>query len=181
SNPLKGKVSGKWSIQFTRPILRDGRFAGVIVVSVSPDIFAGFHGYLKLTPGGTVTATRDSEILARHPNGERHYGQRLTGAAFTNPEAGGAGTFVKVAHTDGIERLYGYYKLPEHRMNFVLGEPMTTVIQPYVGHRNDVLLTAAVASLMSLLLIGLVFRSQSASHAAAQALRASEARYRQFF
>jgi hypothetical protein len=28
SNPLLGKVSGKWSIQFTRPILRHGEFAG---------------------------------------------------------------------------------------------------------------------------------------------------------
>lgn len=165
SNPLKGKVSGKWSIQFTRPILRAGRFTGVIVVSVSPDIFAGFHGYLKLTPEGTVTVTRDGEILARHPNGERHYGQRLTGSAFTDPEASGAGTFVKVAQTDGVERLYGYYKLPEHRMTFVLGEPMASVIQPYVGHRNDVLLTAAGASLMSLLLIGLVFRSLRARDA----------------
>lgn len=181
SNPVKGKVSGKWSIQFTRPILRDGQFAGVIVVSVSPDIFAGFHGYLKLTPEGAVTVTRDGEILVRHPNSERYYGQRLTGTAFTQPEASGAGTFVKVAQTDGIERLYGYYKLPEHRMTFVLGEPMTTVIQPYVDHRDAVLLTALIASLMSLLLIGLVYRSQLASHAATQALRASEARYRQFF
>ena len=42
SRPLKGKVSGKWSIQITRPILKNGKFDGVLVVSVSPDQFAGF-------------------------------------------------------------------------------------------------------------------------------------------
>src|SRR5882672_3940731 len=37
SNPLKGRISGKVSIQFTRAILdRSGRFAGVLVLSVSP-------------------------------------------------------------------------------------------------------------------------------------------------
>jgi hypothetical protein len=120
SDPLKGKVSGKWSIQFTRPILRDGRFAGVIVVSVSPDLFAGYHGHLKLSPDGAATVTRDSAILARHPSGESYYGQRLTGTAFEQPTESGAGSFVKVAQTDGIERLYGYYKLPEYRMTFAM-------------------------------------------------------------
>lgn len=33
SKPLLGKISGKWSIQFTRPILRHGQFDGVLVVS----------------------------------------------------------------------------------------------------------------------------------------------------
>jgi hypothetical protein len=39
SNPLLGKVSQKWSIQFTRPIMKKARFDGVIVLSVALDLF----------------------------------------------------------------------------------------------------------------------------------------------
>jgi len=181
SSPLLGKVSGKWSIQFTRPILRRGEFAGVIVVSVNPEVFAGFHRHLKLSPDGIATVTRDGEILARQPDGEQHYGRKLTGAAFDQPSADGAGSFVRVAQTDGIERLYGYYKLPDYRLTFLLGEAMETVIRPYVAHRSDVLLTAVAASLMALILIAMIFRSQRARESALLALSSSEARYRQFF
>jgi hypothetical protein len=43
SKPVLGRVSKRWSIQFTRPIF-DGadRFAGVLVLSVSPDFFIVF-------------------------------------------------------------------------------------------------------------------------------------------
>src|SRR6266850_1664480 len=42
SNPVKGRISGKVSIQFTRPILDGkGRFAGVMVLSVSPQALTG--------------------------------------------------------------------------------------------------------------------------------------------
>ena len=36
SKPVLGRVSGQWSIQFARPILRKGRFAGVVVLSIAP-------------------------------------------------------------------------------------------------------------------------------------------------
>jgi len=181
SNPLLGKVSGKWSIQFTRPILRTGAFAGVIVVSVSPDVFAGFHRHLKLGPEGSATITRDGEILARQPEGDKHYGKKLSGSAFEQPDSEGSGTFVKWAQTDGIERLYGYYKLPEYRMNFVVGEAMKNILRPHEQHRNVVLLAANAASLMVILLSGMILRSQRAREKAMLALRSSEARYRQFF
>jgi len=51
SRPVKGKVSGKWSIQFTRPIVKNGRFSGVIVISVSPELFARFAEKLQLPAG----------------------------------------------------------------------------------------------------------------------------------
>src|SRR5690606_8854039 len=36
SDPLQGRVSGKWSIQLAQPLRKVGDFAGVLVVSVSP-------------------------------------------------------------------------------------------------------------------------------------------------
>jgi PAS domain S-box-containing protein len=181
SQPLLGKVSGKWSIQFTRPIRRQGKFAGVIVVSASPEAFSGFRDYLDLSREGIATVARDGAILARQPDGEQYFGKTLIGPAFEHPDTGGAGTYIKHAQTDGIKRLYGYYKLPEYRMIFMLGEKLETLFLPYVAHRNQVLMTASLISLMVVLLIGLVLRSLQARDAATQALWASEERYRQFF
>ena len=181
SNPVLGKVSGLWSIQFTRPIVRDGKFAGVIVVSVSPDSFAGFDASLRLSSEGVIAAVRSGAILARQPNGQQYYGKKLLGVAFENPETAGGGAYYRVAQTDGVERLYGYYKLPEYRLAFVVGEPMGKLLQPYFRHRDNVLLYASISSLMAFLLILLVGRSQAARAAAARELAASEERYRQFF
>jgi len=42
SRPLKGKVSGKWSIQLSRPVFRKAQFVGVVVISVDPNYFVKF-------------------------------------------------------------------------------------------------------------------------------------------
>src|SRR5690606_8882094 len=49
SKPVFGRVSGRWSIQFTRPLLDDaGNFTGVIVLSVSPEFFSRFYQTIDL-------------------------------------------------------------------------------------------------------------------------------------
>ncbi|MGR5437918.1 PDC sensor domain-containing protein, partial [Vibrio owensii] len=63
SDPVQGKVSKKWSIQFTRPILKAGRFAGVVVVSVSPEQFAGFANTLTVGKDGVATIIKDSGLI----------------------------------------------------------------------------------------------------------------------
>jgi hypothetical protein len=64
---LKGKISGKWSIQFTRPIFKDGQFNGVLVISVSPDMFTKFAE--KINSNATITVARENGfVLARSPD-----------------------------------------------------------------------------------------------------------------
>lgn len=158
SKPLKGKVSGKWSIQFTRPIFRDGKFDGVIVVSVSPDHFASFAEKLQSTNANVVTVVRDTgEIMSRYPSVESSIGQALTNRPFLGPEAPLAGTFRQIAAVDGKERIYGFYRLPEYGLTFVVGEEVEQILAPYVSHRTAVIgLATAVSMLATFLFIVLL-------------------------
>jgi len=53
SKPVLGRVSGKWSVQFTRGITdAEGKFAGVLVVSLDPTLFARDYADLKFEQGG---------------------------------------------------------------------------------------------------------------------------------
>ena len=56
SKPVMGRVSQKWSIQFTRKIFdRNGLFAGVAVLSVDPDYFKSFFKSIDIGKKGAIT------------------------------------------------------------------------------------------------------------------------------
>ncbi|MDK9725998.1 MAG: ATP-binding protein [Sterolibacteriaceae bacterium MAG5] len=179
SNPLKGKVSGKWSIQFTRPIRRGDEFRGVLVVSVSPDSFAAFGDKLSLGKGGILTMVKaDGAVMARAPGLEGVLGSRLTGTPYLETDAPPGGNFTRVAQIDGIERIYGYYRLPEYRLNFVVGYPMEEVLAPYHAHRRTVVGTALVICSFVLVLLLLLQRSLLARARTEASLRESQAMLR---
>lgn len=54
SKPVFGKVSGVWSIQFTRPVIDKGKFSGVIVVSVPISFFTDFYEKISIGPNGLI-------------------------------------------------------------------------------------------------------------------------------
>ena len=160
SKPLKGKVSGKWSIQFTRPVFRNGAFDGVIVLSVSPDLFAGFAGKLKLSGASVMAMVRDSgEFMARFPSAEEYFGKVLRNSPYLNRDANVTGTFTQVAATDGVERVYGYVRLPAYGMSFVVGESLVEVLADYHAHRRDVVGVALAVAAVVIVLFLLLTRS----------------------
>lgn len=56
SDPLQGRISGQWSIQFAQPLSRDGAFAGVLVVSVSPAFISEYFQKVFPNSGGDVAS-----------------------------------------------------------------------------------------------------------------------------
>jgi signal transduction histidine kinase len=162
SRPLKGKVSGKWSIQITRSIFKNGNFDGVLVVSVSPDQFAGFAEKLRLAGGSSLTVVRETgEIMARYPAIESSLGQIIKDRPFLRSDEPDSGSFKSAATTDGKIRIFGYYRLPEYGMSFILGEAESDVLAPYYSHRRTVLMGAVAVSAMALTLFFMLFRSLS--------------------
>jgi len=153
SDPVQGKVSKKWSIQFTRPILRAGQFAGVVVVSVSPEQFASFANTLAIGKEGAATIIRESgQILARVPNPTAGIEKPPRRRQFNKPGALETGSYRVVSGTDGVERIIGYRHVPEIGLYFLVGESVASVLAPYDGYRRTALVEAAASTLLLALL-----------------------------
>jgi PAS domain S-box-containing protein len=66
SEPVKGRVSRKQTVQFTRPVFVAGRFAGVIIMSVSTGYISEMLGRVTLNPGDVLSLVRhDGRVMAR--------------------------------------------------------------------------------------------------------------------
>ncbi len=160
SRPVKGKVSGKWSIQFTRPIRDANGFAGVIVVSISPDLFASFSERLRMSDDSSVTVIRrTAEVMARYPLADTSIGRVIKDADFLKSTDQVSGSFQKVSETDGRERIYGYYSLADYGMTFVVGRSIKSVQDSLVAQRWSILITAILMSLLVLVFFLAMMRS----------------------
>ncbi len=179
SKPLKGKVSGRWTIQFTRPIYDKGKFDGVIVLSVDPSHFVRFHEQLSLgTAPAVAVIADDGSIMARFPGNVEHMGKKVTGTPYQEPTAPISGHFTRVAQVDGLERIYAYFKLPEYGLNFLVGNSMDEVVAPYVEQRNFILAAAGLVSAGLGLLMLFLYQSLAARQAVAQQLMQNEERFK---
>lgn len=180
STPVKGKISGKWSLQFTRPIMRDGKFNGVLVVSVSPEQFTALAGKLNLDREGVVTVLNDGGVvMARFPYVEAALAKPIDASFIDGSSAPSTGNFQRVAAVDGVERIYGFNRLSEYHLTFVVGESLSSVMSPYNAHRNDVLIAASAISLSAVILFAFLFRALIARDNIQQKLSDREATLRQ--
>jgi len=180
SKPLLGRVSHRWTIQFTRPLKSEsGAFAGVIVLSVSPDYFSRFYKTIDLGADNSITLVKQSgEVLARSPNPELGMGKRIIGRPFqlVDPRRDN-GIYIEQSAVDGIKRLFGWRALPDRELIVIIGQSIDSLFLPYRNQRRIHLLAGAGISIL-LALIGYVFlqglRQRAASTAA---LADSEARW----
>lgn len=165
SKPLMGKVSKKQSIQFTRPIINDGKFDGVIVLSVSPETFSAFG---KSNPFGenntSVMVRKDGTVMARYPNESESIGKVLTGTPFLVENAPASGNYTRQSQIDGIERINGYFRLQEYGITFVVGQPLEDALMRYADHRRNVVLVFALINILLAALVVFRFRAQTAQN-----------------
>jgi len=132
SKPLMGKVSEKWTIQFSRRIEHDGKFLGVLVLSLSPDYL--YHTLERLTRGSqdVLLILRSSgEVLARSRDLDKAVGLKATEKrSYQDSSPGETGHFIAVAQVDQIERLYYWHHLTDYPAIVVLGLDMAQLMAP---------------------------------------------------
>ena len=151
--PVLGRVSGKWTIQFSSPIVRNDTLVGVIVLSVEPDYFASFFRSLGLDPLDLIDVVRsDGALLVRSTDDGLIYGHVISGTSYLKENAPVSGNFRRPSQIDGIERIFGYYKLGQYGLIFVVGSAVQNAFVPYEQIRE---VTLWGSSLISIMLVAL--------------------------
>jgi len=155
TEPVIGKVSGIWSIGFTRSYRnRDRSFAGVIGAPVLIDHFQNLLSKLDLGPHGSAVIRHENHALvtryppAEGPGGET--GDKKVSAEFAEIMASGvaSGMFHTTQAPDGYERTYAFRRIKGTPMIVNVGMSPQDYLDPwYQEVRNAVLLLGAFFSL----------------------------------
>jgi diguanylate cyclase (GGDEF)-like protein/PAS domain S-box-containing protein len=180
SKPVFGRVSQRWSLQFTRRLAdAQGAFAGVIVLSVAPEHFMRFSRQIDLGKHGAIALSRASgQILARSPAPATGFGETVRDMPAYSSLISNTVSFERTSQFDGISRLYAWRALPTDQLIVSVGRSMDDVLEPYFRQRT--ILTAGGAGVSVLLaLIGYIVLSNLRHRTAARAaLEESEFRWK---
>ncbi len=132
SKPIMGRVSKKWSIQFSRPIIQNGMFQGVMVLSVSPEYLYGTLSNLAQDLSDVILIVRASgEVMARNKDFEQSIGfQSLKNRPFIEAPAGARGKFQTVGSFDQVERIYHWVRLRDYPAIVILGVSLANLTSP---------------------------------------------------
>ncbi|MFT5588668.1 MAG: two-component system sensor histidine kinase BarA [Bradyrhizobium sp.] len=179
SRPVLGRVSKKWSIQMTRRIsYPDGRFKGVVVVSMDPQYFTQLYNDIDVGKYGVITLVgADGVVRVRRVGGRILMGMDVSGnQTFKTMQASPHGVFTSNSGIDGRERILAFEKLQNYPMMVAVGVDIEERLAPYYVDRNQSLLIAGLISAVILLftasiiiLVGRLIASRERAIAASQA------------
>lgn len=123
SHPVLGRVSGQWSIQFSYPVERDGRFAGVVVLSVAPDYLSGSFRELFGEGSDVALLVRDDgSYLARSHLQDKVLDRSLSPQReFVTDLRRAQGEYLEVDPLDGVLRHYAWTRLKTYPLVLSVG------------------------------------------------------------
>ncbi len=118
SKPVFGRVSGVWSIQFTRPIIEGDSFSGVVVVSIPMYFFSDFYKKINVGAHGLIALVgmdRAPRAVASKDSGTINVDELLLSesAPYFGKEALPEGLYRGVSAFDGSESLTAYRRLED--------------------------------------------------------------------
>ncbi|GFO68200.1 hypothetical protein GMLC_17790 [Geomonas limicola] len=162
SKPVKGRVSGKWSIQFTRKLQgADGTLLGVAVLSVDPGYFTRFYRSIDVGRNGVITLVGlDGVIRARSDSGATA-GSRLgksidPHSTILDLSAPPTGIFHAASFQDGVERIVSYRRLQGYPLAVAVATSEQEALQVFYSHRSVLLLFGLMVTVALVLILRLV-------------------------
>jgi signal transduction histidine kinase/CheY-like chemotaxis protein len=171
SRPTTGRLSSdRFFSVARRRSASDGRFDGLIAVSVNPAYFERFYAGLRLTAEDTVGLVRaDGVLLARNPPLPQEGIVLPAGSPFmrmvqVQPVSG---QFTAESIADGVERIYAYRRVGDYPVYVSFNTSMTLVWSEW----RAVMLPYVLACLLALgmLLAAVALAEQRTRRTAAEA------------
>lgn len=159
SQPVVGRVSNQWTLQFTRRLNHlDGSFAGVVVVSEDPDYLTnGFYNLEALGPGGMLALISDNGYLLSRRAGSQP-------ASPAGPPASAYGEMVGAKGgvfddpVDHVRRFVTHRHLSHYPVAVLVGLSEHDTLAGYQHTRTLYILMSSVITVVLLLSAGLITR-----------------------
>ena len=190
SKPLLGRISKQWSIQFSRPIRRQGQLLGVVVLSLSPEYLHKSLASLTLSADDAISIVRRSgEYLARNHDQETALGKQVNPKRpYLQANSETTGAFNTVANLDGVERYYQWQHLAEYPLTVVLGFAQKSLLAPVdreiSSYRQGAIAGLLILWLVTISLVALLIRldrQQQREREQSLALRRDQERLRAIY
>ncbi len=153
SQPVLGRVSQQWTVQFSRPLIHAGRFDGVIVLSVSPEHLSRALRAIFPDPDDVAMILRhDGSYIARSHLLEEVLGKQVPSSReFLQDPQRLSGHYEVVAPVDGIRRHYAWHRAGDYPAVLSLGLNTDKALAPVHLTLNRALLQNAVGSVLLVL------------------------------
>jgi two-component system NtrC family sensor kinase len=147
----------------------DGRFAGVVVISISPDYFRDYYNTLT-QPVVAALIRRDGLVLARYPELPQVTARLNPGGPLGTQIASGReyGTLTTVSAFDNKERIFVFRKLPRIDVYVTAGIDTADINEAWMAGmaRHLIFGAPATAAMIALCLIALArTRREAATNA----------------
>ncbi|MEW6100513.1 MAG: ATP-binding protein [Pseudomonadota bacterium] len=177
--PVYSRLGPSWTLVATRPILREGRYAGAVAALVSTEYLSRKLADLRLSEHDVVALVDgEGRFLARSTENEKAMGQRLpVDRPFLADTAASSGLFRAPGQIDGVWRTYAWQRVEGSALVTSIGLADDTVLAP-LREAMDTDRQVGVVVLVLLLGFGgtvagmsLVLARQQAQVAASQASR----------
>lgn len=168
--PVISRLTGRWELPFTRPILIDGAFAGVLMMSVSPLYFSAEMARIGAGPDDSVGAVHypDGAYIARNTRIEELLGKSVNSSRpYLQPDAPAHGVFLAVATFEPTERLFAWKRLPDMPVVAFVGLATADILRAVdrdIGRsRRDNLIGTALFIVLASLAAALAMRMERQS------------------
>lgn len=151
--PVLGRVSQQWTVQLSRALIRDGRFAGVLVISIPCDyLTSSFHDVFS-QPNDVVALRRmDGQFLARSLHPEQVLGAvNIPEVATVANAQPGDGNAVAVSPVDGVLRLYAWNTVPQFGLHVTAGVDQQAVLAPLENSIHKSIVFSTIGTLLAIL------------------------------
>lgn len=149
--PVQGRVSGKWSVQLSSPLRKQGVLNWVLVASVDAGHLSEAYRQVFPDPADVVLLiNEDGDYLTRNHAIETVLGKRVPAdREFFHATDKTHGNYFTRAPVDGVERYYSWVRVPGFPLVLSLGLGRDKVIAPL----QAALHASHVQHLVSLLLL----------------------------
>jgi len=155
SNPVLGRLTGKWSIQFARGVRHDGVFVGVVSIAISADEWMTQLRRYEVGPHDILTLlSSDGHYLLHSLGRSSYFGKRVPEDRpfLVQPELA-QGDYIAQGAMDGVTRLYSWQRLSSGLI-MAAGIAIEDEMVATVATNRGILLRTSVSTLLILFATG---------------------------